>query len=79
MMLRLCSQRSAILRTARLLFVAIISELPIVIVPDEPLSFGVACWLRIISSESLHCGHFCVRNYPKPQNVLYTVEVIERS
>jgi hypothetical protein len=70
MVLRLCSQRSAILRAARLSLSRSLSEHPLVIGPAEPLPFSIARWFMILPSEVIHCGHFCVRNYPKPQNLL---------
>ncbi|CAE6707184.1 hypothetical protein NSPZN2_11035 [Nitrospira defluvii] len=65
MVLRLCSQRSAILRAARLSFVASFSEGSIVIVPAEPLPFGVACWLTILSSEVISLWSFLCQKLSK--------------
>ena len=65
MVLRLCSQRSAILRAARLSFVASFSEGSIVIVPAEPLPFGGARWLTILSSEVISLWSFLCQKLSK--------------
>lgn len=58
MVLMLCSQRSAILRAARLSLSRSLSEHPLVIGPAEPLPFSVARWLTILSSEVISLWSF---------------------